>query len=80
MLYKIYISSEASLKNVHPMQIFPVHIIDCNLPTHQPEGLGKKSPQCEQMLCIYLEILCFVKYDVPTEYLTLFSWFAVLVN
>ena len=32
------------------------------------------------MLCIYLELLCFVKYDVPTEYLTLFSWFAVLVN
>ena len=32
------------------------------------------------MLCLYLELLCFVKYDVPTEYLTLFSWFALLVN
>ena len=27
MLYKIYISGEASLKNVHAMQIFPVHIV-----------------------------------------------------
>ena len=27
-----------------------------------------------------LELLCFVKYDVPTEYLTVFSSFAVLVN
>ena len=49
MLYKIYISSEASLKNVHAMQILPVHIGDCNLPTRQlcfpthnfdREGLG----------------------------------------
>ena len=31
-------------------------------------------------VCIYLELLCFVKYDIPTEYLTLISWFAVLVN
>ena len=41
------------------------------------KGWGEKS---EQMLYIYLELLCFVKYDVPTEYLTLFSWFAMLVN
>ena len=49
MLHKIYINSEASLKNVHAVQIFPVHTGDCNLPTHQlrfpthdfdREGLG----------------------------------------
>ena len=53
MLYKIYISSEASLKNVHAMQILPVHIGDCNLPTRQLSFLltiliekdwGEKSP------------------------------------
>ena len=33
MLHKICISCEASLKNVHAMQISPVHIGDCNLPT-----------------------------------------------
>ena len=49
MLYNIYISGEASQKNVHAMQIFPVHIGDCNLPTYllcfpthdfDREGLG----------------------------------------
>ena len=34
VIYKIYISSEASLTYVHTIQIFPVHIGVCNLPTH----------------------------------------------
>ena len=32
------------------------------------------------MLCLYFEFLYFVKYNGLTEYLTLFSWFALLVN
>ena len=32
------------------------------------------------LIGLYLGLLCFVKYDVPTEYLTLFNWFALLVN
>ena len=78
MLYKIYIPS---LKNVHAMQIFPVHIGDCNLPTHQLllfsySRYWSRRTGVKQSL----ELLCFVKYDVPTEFLTLFSWFALLVN
>ena len=48
MLYKIYISSEASLTYVHAMQIFPVHIGVCTnffcFPTDDFgwEGLGSK--------------------------------------
>ena len=52
MLYKIYISSEASLTYVHAMQIFPVRIGVSNLPTSFVSLLtilvekdwGKKSP------------------------------------
>ena len=98
MLYKIYISREASLVYVHAMQIFPVHIGVCSLPTHQLllfpySRFWSKRTEVKKVLnvnkCLELlawncnkclELLYFVKYDLLTEYLTLFSWYALPIN
>ena len=34
---------------------------------------------CKQTVCLHFELLYFLKYDVLSEYLTLF-WFSMLLN
>jgi hypothetical protein len=40
---------------------------------------GEVKSVCKQTVCLYFELLYFLKYDVLSKYLTPF-WFAMLLN
>ena len=62
---------------MHPMQILSVDIGDCNLPTRQLL-LFSYSRCWSRRTGVHICKIYGTEY--LTEYLTLFSWFALLVN